>query len=135
MTEQDKGVKGSELEGIQRLLHEVVSKSAKRVDSCVYRGEPARYPVVSSRLYRKCLPDSAHEAFDIPRIEQETVERARQYTTLATADEILTKIQHFGGATNLIDFTDDYLVALFFANEGGEGEDGRLVLHSNHRGR
>ncbi len=43
--------------------------------------------------------------------------------------EILTEIQHFGGATNLIDFTDDYLIALFFASVKGDGKDGRVVLH------
>ena len=63
------------------------------------------------------------------RVEQEMVENARQYTTLADNDEILTEIQHFGGATNLIDFTNDYLVALFFASVEGEGKDGRVVLH------
>ena len=57
------------------------------------------------------------------------VENARQYTTLVDDDEILAEIQHFGGATNLIDFTDDYLIALFFACIGSKGQDGRVVLH------
>ncbi len=129
MTHKDKVADGSERERIHELMREVVSKSSKRDDPCVYRGEPACYSVVSSGLYRKCLPHSAHEAFDIARVELETVERARQYTTLAAADDILTEIQHLGGATNLIDFTDDYLVAFFFASDGCEGEDGRVVLH------
>ena len=29
--------------------------------------------------------------------------------------EILTELQHYGGTTNLIDFTTDYLIAIFFA--------------------
>lgn len=95
----------------------------------MYRGEPDCYSVVSSGLYRKCLPDSENEAFDIAEVELETVETARQYTTSGDDDDILTEIQHLGGATNLIDFTDDYLVALFFASDGGTGRDGRLVLH------
>ena len=110
-------------------MREVVSKSSKREDSCVYRGEPECYPVVASGLYRKCRPDSENEAFDIAQVEQETVEAARQYTTSGDDDDILTEIQHLGGATNLIDFTDDYLVALFFASDGGKGKDGRVVLH------
>ena len=32
--------------------------------------------------------------------------------------EILTELQHYGGKTNLIDFTTDYLIALFFACDG-----------------
>ena len=119
---------GSEVERIHALMAEVVDKASKREDACVYRGEPKCYPVVSSGLYREC-PDSKNEAFDIARAEQEMAETARQYTTLADDDEVLTEIQHFGGATNLIDFTDDYLIALFFASVENEREDGRVVLH------
>ncbi len=51
--------------------------------------------------------------------------------------KLLARVQHFGGPTNLIDFTRDYLVALFFAcydrkgeeNGGGwTGGDGRIVF-------
>ena len=44
--------------------------------------------------------------------------------------EILTELQHYGGTTNLIDFTTDYLIAIFFACAGDltETEDGRVIL-------
>ena len=44
--------------------------------------------------------------------------------------EILTQLQHYGGKTNLIDFTTDYLIAIFFACTGDieETEDGRVIL-------
>lgn len=127
--DERESVDGSERKWIQGLMREVVSKSSTREERCVYRGEPECYPVVSSGLYRKCQPDSENEAFDIAEVEQETVETARQYATSGDDDDILAEIQHLGGATNLIDFTDDYLMALFFASDGGEGEDGRVVLH------
>ena len=117
-----------ELERIHALMGEVVRKSSRRQGSCLYRGEPECYPIVSSGLYRKC-PDCEDEVFDIDRLEREIVERARQYTTLDGNDEILAEIQHFGGATNLLDFTDDYLIALFFASVEHDGKDGRVVLH------
>lgn len=41
--------------------------------------------------------------------------------------EILTDIQHYDGETNLIDFTHDYLIALFFACDGSFDEDGRII--------
>lgn len=41
---------------------------------------------------------------------------------------MLTELQHFGGKTNLIDFTTDYLIALFFACDGSPNEDGRVIL-------
>ena len=128
MTEKPKLLEACGLERIQALMGEVVRKTSESEGACVYRGEPECYPVVSSGLYRKCS-DSTKEAFDIARVEQEMTENARQYTTLTNDDEILAEIQHFGGSTNLIDFTDDYLIALFFASLGSDGKDGRVVLH------
>ena len=53
----------------------------------------------------------------------------REEDTAETVDfEILTEIQHYGGKTNLIDFTIDYLVALFFACDGHHDKDGRVIL-------
>ena len=117
-----------ELARIQDLMREVLHKSYKHDGACLYRGEPECYPIVSSGLYRNC-PDCEDEAFDIDRLEAEIVERARQYTTLDHKDEILAEIQHFGGATNLLDFTDDYLIALYFASVDRDRKDGRIVLH------
>ena len=42
--------------------------------------------------------------------------------------KILTEIQHYGGKTNLIDFTTDYYIALFFGCDGHYDEDGRVIL-------
>lgn len=49
---------------------------------------------------------------------------------ILTADEIelLTQLQHYGGETNLIDFTTDYLIAIFFACSGHPTEDGRVIV-------
>ena len=40
----------------------------------------------------------------------------------------LCKIQHYGGLTNLIDFSYDYLIALFFACNKEPNEDGRIII-------
>ena len=128
MTERNEAPETRILEQIQGLMGEILRKSSEGEGSCLYRGEPECYPIVSSGLYRKC-PDCKNEAFDIERIQQEIIENARQYTTLEDADDILAEIQHFGGATNLLDFTDDYLIALFFASVDSGGKDGRVVLH------
>lgn len=42
--------------------------------------------------------------------------------------EMLCRLQHFGGTTNLLDFTTDYLVALFFACIHHETQDGRVIF-------
>ena len=109
-------------------MGEILRKSSRREGICLFRGEPVCYPIVSSSLYRNC-PDCRNEAFDIAALEKEIVQRARAYTNVTDDDEILAEIQHFGGSTNLLDFTDDYLVALFFASADRQEEHGRVVLH------
>ena len=51
-------------------------------------------------------------------------------TIAGTADlQLLTELQHYGGKTNLIDFTTDYLIAIYFACSGPHPEkDGRVIL-------
>ena len=57
-------------------------------------------------------------------IINEAVQRSIETQTL----ELLTELQHYGGKTNLIDFTIDYLIAIFFACSGEPKEDGRVFL-------
>ena len=42
--------------------------------------------------------------------------------------EILTELQHYGDKTNLIDFTTDYLIAIYFACAGESKENGRVIV-------
>lgn len=42
--------------------------------------------------------------------------------------EILSKIQHYGGSTNLIDFTRDFLIAFYFACQGSPNKNGRIII-------
>ena len=95
----------------------------------IYRGEPKHYKKVSSSLYRK-YSDIDAEHFDIEVFQDEMLEAAKGYTSETKEFEILTELQHYGGATNLIDFTTDYLIAFFFACEGSDflDEDGRVIL-------
>lgn len=43
--------------------------------------------------------------------------------------DLLVSIQHKGGKTNLIDFTNDIHIALFFACNDQPEEDGRIILY------
>ena len=102
----------------------------------IYRGEPKAYPAVSSSLYRWYEDkDIEVDAFDIEVVQRGILGQARGYTryTGETDDlEILSQIQHNGGDTNLIDFTTDFLIALFFACDGEPGEPGRVILLSEN---
>ena len=119
-----------------------------------YKEDPY-FGKVSSNLYRDFDVGDSKE-FDIEVVQKEMLNGAKKHTghlpltgdlpkdfrpilarmfsvreedTAETADfEILTEIQHYGGKTNLIDFTIDYLVALFFACDGHHDKDGRVIL-------
>ena len=100
----------------------------------IYRGEPEyhkKHPYcgkVSSNLWRELEVVKAKYT-DIKTVQAEIVAAARAHYKDGTEEcEILTDLQHYGGKTNLIDFTTDYNVALFFACYGSPGEDGRVVL-------
>ena len=111
--------------GIQALVQEIEEKSSN--DDCIYRGEPEHYEEVSSSLYRQYRNIDV-ESFDIEEVQKETLDKARRYTSATDELEILAELQHHGGKTNLIDFTTDYRIALFFVCNGFHDKDGRLIL-------
>ena len=90
------------------LIQEIVEKSAN--GDYVYRGEPECYPKVSSALYR-LYEDVDAEHFAIEEVQKEILDKARRYTSATDELEILAELQHYGGKTNLIDFTTDYHIA------------------------
>ena len=94
----------------------------------IYRGEPEHYEQVSSSLWRECRKEIGAEEFDIETIQKEMLEVSKNYTHEKNEFEILTELQHFGGYTNLIDFTTDSHIALFFACDGSLGKPGRIIL-------
>lgn len=132
-------------------VEEIIREIEKRVvaGDYIYRGERECYEKVSSSLYRE-YADIEAEHFDIEVVEREMLSVARKHaghplqdfladfamalklggTSLSEIDdfEILTELQHYGGKTNLIDFTTDYLIALFFACDGQPDKDGRVIL-------
>lgn len=116
-----------QLNSVLEKIQEIVKLSAN--GDYLYRGEPACYDKVSSGLYRKYSEIEA-EHFDIEIVQKEILDAAKRYTTETDNFEILTELQHYGGATNLIDFTTDYLIALFFACDGSDllNVDGRVIL-------
>ena len=112
-------------ERIQAIIREIAEKSAG--GGYLYRGEPEYYTTISSSLYRAYNePDSS--PVTIEDIQQKMLEEAGRYTDETDEEAILTQLQHYGGATNLIDFTTDCLIALFFACDGGVDKDGRVIL-------
>ena len=122
----------SDLDKVLEKINEIAKESA--TGDYIYRGEPAHHEEhphcgkVSSSLYRE-YHDIETEHFDIAVVQADILKAAHEYTLHKMEDfELLATLQHFGDKTNLIDFTTDYLVALFFACDGESGESGRVIL-------
>ena len=121
-------------EHIQReiieIIKEVVEKSAG--GNYIYRGEPKSHKRVSSSLWRLLQKDDGVNMAlpDIKGVRELNLKDARRYAGDTDIDdfELEAQLQHNGGKTNLIDFTTDYLIALFFACDGKPTKDGRVLL-------
>lgn len=119
---------------IRHIIYEIQEMST--AGNYIYRGEPEHHDEfpyhgkISSSLYRQYARIEANE-FNIEVVHEEILAEAAGYSH-ETEDpiEVLTQLQHYGGKTNLIDFTTDYLIALFFAcdNSDSLAKDGRLIL-------
>ena len=112
---------------IRQFLDDLFSKAAS--DEYIFRGEPAHYAKVSSGLCRLLENTSVSFVDKIAEIEQRMVEAAKSYANLSErSDEaVLSELQHFGGKTNLIDFSRDCLIALFFACGQPSDQHGRII--------
>ena len=141
---------------IQREIRKIISEiEEKSTDgNYIYRGEPETheghpyYGKVSSSLWREYDLEGGN--FDIEVIQKEILNGAKKHIgdlpqdfridlaaslnlTQEESDraidfELLTEIQHYGGRTNLIDFTTHYFIALFFACDGHHDKEGRVIL-------
>ena len=122
-------------------VDDILRKIEEKADAggYIYRGEPEHYQEdpyygkVSSNLYRVFLEledfDVEAARFDIEDVQMGMLEAVKEFSR-EPASEIkrLAEIQHYGGKTNLIDFTEDYLVALFMACDGSPDKNGRVIL-------
>ena len=117
-------------------VDDILRKIKEKADTgeYLYRGEPEHYQEypyygkVSSNLYREFLKDGNFdveaEHFDIEELQSAMLETAKEFSRKPASEiERLTEIQHYGGKTNLIDFTEDYLIALFMACQVSIGKN------------
>ena len=116
-------------------VDEILQKIEEKANSgeYIYRGESKHFETVSSNLYRVFLEhrdfDVEAERLDIEVVQKRMLEEAKKYLRRTSSDcELLVEMQHYGGKTNLIDFTTNYCVALFFACEKLASENGRIIF-------
>ena len=118
---------------ILAMIKEIEDKSAH--GEFIFRGEKEQYPRVSSGLYRQYVEEGGLGVTTFEGLQSEILLEAQNYTSQTDELNVLTDIQHFGGKTNLIDFTTDYFVALFFACDGSFDSAGRVILVENRSGK
>ena len=116
----------NDLNAVLEILREIAEKSDS--GNYIYRGEPEDYDRVSSSLWRECKRKMETEDFDIQAIEDPILESAKNYTSEQEEIEIWAELQHYGGQTNLIDFTTDSHIALFFACDRFFDKPGRVIF-------
>ena len=115
----------------------LLSDLAVKANTCdyIFSGENENYGQIKSSLYleytRKYPLVLDH--MTVAEIQEIELSIANQHSRDVETDlHLLHMLQHHRGKTNLIDFTDDYLIALFFACDGKPGKDGRVILlHRN----
>ena len=93
----------------------------------IFSGEPNG---INSSLYRWAKKKKAiTKRHKPPHIEKEIVEKARRlFPDQASNIEILTDLRHYLGRVNLIDFTRNLYVALFFACNDDFDKDGEIIV-------
>ena len=122
------------VDGILRKL-----KEKAETGEYLFRGEPKHFQVdpyfgkVSSNFYRIFLDDKDFdveaEHFDIEEIQTAVLSMSERFSRKPVSEfERLSVIQHYEGKTNLIDYTKDYLIALFMACDDFPDDDGRIIL-------
>ena len=113
---------------------------------------------VSSTLYREChqnmrnifIQETGHKEHELTKnklkeinqnsqdnlkymnfsdTQLDIIESAKKHYMEGTSEfHIATELQHYRGKTNLIDFTKNALIALFFACDGESKENGRFFI-------
>ena len=120
---------------------EVSSNLWRKYEECHYHDdfdiESIQKEIVATA--KRHIPTLANNHVTIPlssikvdRKSRKTVAQAAAVTWRMIEEqhdlERLTDMQHYGGETNLIDFTRDYLIAFFFACNDSFDKDGRIII-------
>ena len=104
------------------IIQEIANLSVE--GNYLFRGEPKHHCKISSTLYRECQCvfqktglESEFPDFDIKAIEEEILDQVKAFIPRgdrALDLSVFTQLQHYSSQTNLIDFTTDFNIALFF---------------------
>ena len=123
------------------IIQEIANLSVE--GNYLFRGEPKHHCKISSTLYRECKCivkkaglESELSDFNIEAIEEEIFDQVKVFIPRGEPApdflSIFTQLQHYESQTNLIDFTTDFHIALFFACDSQPGENGRVIVQERN---
>ena len=136
-----------DIQAVRTIFDEIEEKTQYK--DHIFRGESRKHEQCSSTLYRayktrieyKHEPSSENPAgvrrtevdktIEIGEIQKEIIEDVIKHG-FELGDDFWSKMQHYGGATNFIDFTKSFLIAAFFACDKDSQADGRIILQESN---
>ena len=101
------------------------SQERMLIDAKTYLDEPDASEILTQLQLQRGIVDP--DVVLLPSLET-ILARAQAFLGKSTDFKILASLQHYGLKTNLIDFTTNPLVALFFACNSSFDEDGRIIV-------
>ncbi len=127
------------IDGVKLAIDGIVAE-ADDTPQLIFRGENKCFEKISSTLYReqeKSIKeyeegnekiDEIINDIDVASIQEEDIkDLQKHFSDTHSVFEILAEVQHYRGKTNLIDFSKNFLIALFFACYGESDKPGRLI--------
>ena len=125
-------IKTGQLDQFTTELKKLLANRYKKVNRQLLKREFAKdIKTAQSKVIGDDMSHGDFRKYTLKNLQGRDIENAKDWTGSTKGNvEILAEIQHYGGETNLIDFSENHLVATFFACNGDSysGDDGRLII-------
>ncbi len=113
----------TKVKSLETYLEQLPRLSEKMTDEIFYRGQSNTSYKLTPSVLRDDIKNNEHTIYT-----QIMTECAHEFADCDSHNEILSKMQHYGVPTRLLDVTTNALVALYFACGGNQDKDGVVYV-------